>query len=149
MPRETIPCWDSRKEGCPCVDSLMTLTDSVGCTYRRKQAARRRPALRYNRVTSMIAGRIGCELALVAVFCVLTIFLFPAIQGPYSVVNGPVTSLQAIRAAARMRLLIIQAAFRSLCNYLISPLGVLFRMSFSQAGLHPLASPEFDTILRC
>jgi hypothetical protein len=97
----------------------------------------------------MIAGRIGCELAVVALICVLTIFLFPAMQGPYSVVNGPVTSLQAIRAAARTRLLIIQAAFRSLWNYLVSPLSILFRISFSQAGLHSLASPEFDMILRC
>jgi hypothetical protein len=97
----------------------------------------------------MIAGRIGCELALVAVLCVLTIFLFPAMQGPYSVVNGPVTALQAIRAAARMRKLIIQAAFRSLWNSLISPLAVLSGMSFSPASWHSLALPELDTILRC
>ncbi|MGA7079241.1 MAG: hypothetical protein ACLPZJ_06365 [Terriglobales bacterium] len=84
-----------------------------------------------------------------AVLCVLTIFLFPAMQGPYSVVNGPVTALQAIRAAGRMRKLIMQAAFRSLWNGLISPLVVFSGMSFSQAGLHALALPEFDTILRC
>jgi membrane-associated protease RseP (regulator of RpoE activity) len=97
----------------------------------------------------MIAGRIGCELALVAVVCVLTIFLFPAVQGPYSVVNGPVTALQAIRTAARMRKLIMQAAFRFLRNGLISPLAFLGWMSLPQTGFHLVALPECNAILRC
>src|SRR4030095_17090798 len=55
--------------------------------------------LRYNDGhTSMIPGRIGCELAVVTVLCVLMIFFFPLLQGPYSVVNGPATALQAPRA---------------------------------------------------
>jgi hypothetical protein len=69
----------------------------------------------------MISGRLGCELAMVAVFCVLTILLFPSVQGPYSVVNGPVTALQASRAAVHLRIAIMQAAFRSLGNFLIVP----------------------------
>ena len=97
----------------------------------------------------MIAGRIGCELAVVAVLCVLTIFLFPAMQGPYSVVNGPGTALQAIRAAARMRKLIMQAAFRSLWNGLISPLAALSWMSPPEAGFHSAILSECNTILRC
>jgi hypothetical protein len=70
-------------------------------------------------------------------------------QGPYSVVNGPVTALQAIRAAARTRTLIMQAAFRSLWNCLISPLAVLSWISPPEAGFHSLTLPELDTILRC
>ena len=69
--------------------------------------------LRYNDGTLMISGRIGFELALVAVLCVLTIFLFPAMQGPYPVVNGPATALQAARAALRVQIAIVQAAFNS------------------------------------
>ncbi len=100
----------------------------------------------------MIPGRIGCELALVAVLCVLTIFLFPAMQGPYSVVNGPVTALQATRAAARMRKLIVQAALISLLslwNRLISPLAVLSWTSLRESGFHSVAVPELNAILRC
>jgi hypothetical protein len=97
----------------------------------------------------MIPGRIGCELALVAVLCVLTIFLFPAMQGPYSVVNGPVTALQATRAAARMRKLIVQAALKSLWNRLTSPLAVMSWTSLRESGFYSVAVPESNTILRC
>lgn len=54
--------------------------------------------------TFMPADRIGSSFAVVALFCVLTIFFFPAMQGPYSVVHGPVTALLAIRAATKIRL---------------------------------------------
>lgn len=97
----------------------------------------------------MISGRIGCELAVVAVLCVLMIFLFPSMQGPYSVVHGPVTALLAARVAAGVHTAIVQAAFRSLGNYLISPLAVLFWMSLPEAGFHSVAMPECSSILRC
>jgi hypothetical protein len=73
----------------------------------------------------MLSGRIGSELAVMAVFCILMIFLFPAMQGPYSVVNGPVTALLAARAAVRLRIAIAQAALNSVGNYLVSSLVVL------------------------
>jgi hypothetical protein len=97
----------------------------------------------------MIPGRIGCELAVLAVLCVLTIFLFPAIQGPYSVVHGPATALQAARAAARLRIAIVQGAFRSLGNRLISPLVVLGWMPLPEADFHSGALAGCNTILRC
>ena len=73
----------------------------------------------------MISGHIGCELAVLTVLCVLMIFFFPVMQGPYSVVHGPVTALQAARAAARLRIIIVQGALNSLGNFLISPLVTL------------------------
>ncbi len=96
----------------------------------------------------MISGRIGCELAVVAVLCVLTIFFFPSLQGPYSVVHGPATALLAARAAARVRTAIVQAAFRSLGNCLSSPIAVLSRISLPEAGFHSVALPECNSILR-
>jgi len=105
--------------------------------------------LRYNNCTSMISGRIGCELAVVVVLCVLTIFLFPGMQGPYSVVRGPVTALLAARAATRLRTVIVQAAFRSLGNCLISPLVALSWVSLAEADFFSVTSPEHNTILRC
>jgi hypothetical protein len=97
----------------------------------------------------MISGRIGCELAVMAVLCVLMIFLFPAMQGPYSVVHGPATALQAARAAARLRTVIVQGAFNSLGNCLISPLVVLSWMSLSAPEFQSIGLPEYNTILRC
>jgi hypothetical protein len=42
-------------------------------------------------------SHLGYELAIVAIICVLSIFLCPAAAGPYSAVHGPVSALQAIR----------------------------------------------------
>jgi hypothetical protein len=52
----------------------------------------------------MISGRTECALAVLAAFCVLLVFFFPALQGPYPAVHGPVTALLSLRAAARLRL---------------------------------------------
>jgi hypothetical protein len=97
----------------------------------------------------MISGRIGSELAVTAVFCVLMIFLFPAMQGPYSVVNGPVTALLAARAAVRLRIAIVQGALNSVGNYLVSPLVVLSWISLSPAEFQSISLPEYNAILRC
>jgi len=97
----------------------------------------------------MIPGRAGCELAVLVVLGVLTIFLFPAMQGPYSVVHGPATALQAARAAACLQTAIVQGARRSLGNHLISSLGFLCWMSLPEAGFQAVTLPECNTILRC
>jgi type II secretory pathway pseudopilin PulG len=97
----------------------------------------------------MIPGRGGCELAVLAVLGVLTIFLFPAMQGPYSVVNGPATALQAARVAARLQTAIVQDACRSLGNCRISSLAVLSWMSLPEADFQTVALPACSTILRC
>jgi hypothetical protein len=54
----------------------------------------------------MQLNRIGGALAVIAVVCVLSIFFFPAMRGPYSVVHGPVTALLAARAAVGLRMAI-------------------------------------------
>jgi hypothetical protein len=81
--------------------------------------------------------------------CVLMVFLFPAVQGPYSVVHGPATALQAARAAVRLRVAIAQAALGSVSNYPISLLVFMTWMSPSQAELRSVGFSGYDTILRC
>jgi hypothetical protein len=97
----------------------------------------------------MISGRIGCELAVLTVLCVLMIFFFPLMQGPYSVVHGPATALQAARAAARLRIVIMQGALNPLGNLLIFPLVILSWMLLSEAEFRSVSLPEYNTILRC
>ena len=110
----------------------------------------RRRILRYNHNhTSMIHDRIGCELAVLTILCVLMIFFFPLMQGPYSVVHGPATALQAARAAARLRIVIVQGALNSLGSFLISPLVILSWMLLSQAEFCSVGLPEYNTVLRC
>ena len=97
----------------------------------------------------MISGRTGRNLAVLATLCVLMVFLFPAVQGPYSVVHGPATALQAARAAVRLRVAIAQAALGSVSNYPMSLLVFMTWMSPSQAELRSVGFSGYDTILRC
>jgi hypothetical protein len=76
----------------------------------------------------MSPGRIGCALAVLAVFCVLAIFFFPGMEGPYSAVHGPVTALLSIRAAARLRML-IRAGVRGLRSWFASTRAVIKSVS--------------------
>jgi len=102
----------------------------------------------YNVTTSMISDRIGDAVATLAVVCVLTIFLFPAMQGPYSVVYGPATALLAVRAAAKVQTAIVQAALRSL-GALASLLVALREIFVAQTTHHTFTLHERSAILRC
>jgi len=107
-------------------------------------------SIRYNACdTSMISGRIGCELVVLAVLGILMVFLFPALQGPYSVVHGPATAFQAARAAARVRTAIVQGALNVLGSCLISSLVVVSWMSLSATEFQSVSLPDYNTILRC
>jgi hypothetical protein len=68
----------------------------------------------------MTPGRMACALAVFSVLCVLSIFLFPAMKGPYPAVHGPVTALLSMRAAARLRLGIVLAGLSAICTRLCS-----------------------------
>jgi hypothetical protein len=100
----------------------------------------------------MTSGRVGCRLALLAVFSILTIFFFPAAQGPYSVVHGPATALLALRRASRLRVAVVQAALRSAGNRMISSVLIwpsLFRLLLSPIDFSSLCLSDSGRILRC
>jgi hypothetical protein len=100
----------------------------------------------------MTFGRIACVLAVLAVVCVLTIFFFPHIDGPYSTVHGPVTALLSMRAAARLRLL-IPAVVLVVRSWLASACLALVPLSLAAALLAEclLSSPSKGSlsVLRC
>ena len=104
---------------------------------------------RYNVLSSMLSGRITSELAVLTVVCVLMIFLFPSVQGSYSMVHEPVTALLAARAAVRLRFAIVQGVLRSAGNPLISPQVVLSWISVPNAESQLLSLPGYNSILRC
>jgi len=99
--------------------------------------------------TLMTLGRIRWELAVLALLCVLTIFLFPATQGPYSVVHGPVSALQATRAAARLRVVILQAALQRFAIPIAPPLAEPSGMSYPNPEVRIVNLPDTSAILRC
>jgi hypothetical protein len=96
----------------------------------------------------MILGR-GRWVVVLVVISVLMIFLFPAMHGPYSVVNGPATALQAARAANRLLTPIVHSARRYSGNSLISAFIVLAWMSLPEAGFQAVTLHDCNTILRC
>lgn len=95
-------------------------------------------------------GRIAYLLAVLAVFCVLAVFFFHAIEGPYSAVHGPVTALLSARAAAGLRTAIVFAGSA------IAQLWIgLFLQPISWRKSVRLAQPpissclDSNSILRC
>ena len=100
----------------------------------------------------MILSRIGSELAILvilAVLCVAAIFFFPCVQGPYSAVNGPVTVLQSARAAARLRVAIIQLAFKMIGKSHIPPLAWVSATRGLRMRVQLRDYADCSAILRC
>lgn len=97
----------------------------------------------------MIPRQIGWEPAVLALVCVLTIFLFPAMEGPYSAVHGPVTALQAARLASRLKAAIVQSLRNCVWHCLIPPLVVVPWVPAPSAGAGSAGSGSSDTVLRC
>lgn len=89
----------------------------------------------------------GYELALIAIVCVIGIFLFPAPAGSYSAVHGPVTALQGMRNAVRTRWALTTAAL-SLLQFAVQPLWRFRWMPFKSAFFLGDSSPH-PCILRC
>lgn len=94
-------------------------------------------------------GHIGCELAVLAALCVLSIFLFPSAQGPYSAVHGPVTALQAVRGAARLRSAILAAGRKAFSNFVVPPLRMLSPVLVCPLQFEFTPEGALSTILRC
>jgi hypothetical protein len=100
----------------------------------------------------MILTRNGWELAVLvvlALLCVAIIFFFPAIQGPYSAVNGPVTALQSAQAAVRLRVAIVVAAFSLIGNFLIPSFSWVSSATFWRVEPQTPSCGECGAILRC
>ena len=58
----------------------------------------------------MTSSRLRCELIVLVVLAIVTVFFFPSSLDAYSVVHGPATVFQGARTAARAYASIVQAA---------------------------------------
>lgn len=99
----------------------------------------------------MSLGRIAYALALVAVLSVLAIFFFPSMQGPYSVVHGPVTALLSLRAATMARNAIVRAgqSIRQNCARISTVVLPWSTRTFSAMEFPASLSLVNASILRC
>lgn len=100
----------------------------------------------------MTSGRTECALAVVALLSVLMVFFFPALQGPYPAIHGPVTALLSLRAAARLRLGIMRNGLKAICSRVSCARATLpsHWYEFSLSGFEPNGSLIVcGSVLRC
>jgi len=97
----------------------------------------------------MMPRQIGGTLAILVAFCIATILFFPAMQGPYSAVNGPATAFQAARASARLQAAIVHAGLNCIENWRIPFLPGVSSTAVGHPESDSASFPVCVTILRC
>jgi hypothetical protein len=96
----------------------------------------------------MTSSWLRCELIVLVVLAIVTVFFFPSSLGAYSVVHGgPATVFQGARTAARSYASIVQAALVVVRITLLLPLVVLARVEAVKAMLHQLSVRENSSTL--
>jgi hypothetical protein len=95
-----------------------------------------------------LSRQLSYEFALVAILCTVALFLFPAVQGPYSAVHGPVTALLSFKAKVFLCLALLLAAMHLLARC-VAVCHLALRISLG--GLFPPRSfdSEHTDVLRC
>jgi hypothetical protein len=97
----------------------------------------------------MMPRRKGREVAALAALCVLAIFFFPLMQGPYAVVHGPVTALQSARRGVRVQADIRRAALRAIRTRPVLVPFVPLRETVPPAAAPSAGLTEPGDTLRC
>jgi hypothetical protein len=95
-----------------------------------------------------LSRQLSYEFVLVAILCTFALFLFPAVQGPYSAVHGPVTALLSLKAKVFLCLALLLAAMHLLTRFVavchpalrIQLDGLVFPASFDS---------DHAAVLRC
>lgn len=91
--------------------------------------------------------RLRCELTVVVVLGVFSVFSLPSRRGAYSVVHGPATVFQSTRGTARVHASIAQAALYCVRNPLASLQVVLVMRGDMKAESRPLEMREYNSVL--
>jgi hypothetical protein len=95
-----------------------------------------------------VLRQLSYELTLVAILCIIALFLFPAVQGPYSAVHGPVTALLSIKAKLFLCLTLLLAAMHLLVRC-VAICACAFRPSVDGSFLRAALDSEHTSVLRC
>jgi hypothetical protein len=92
---------------------------------------------------------ILCQLVLLVSVCVLSMFFFPAGQGPYPAVHGPITALQSLQNSTRFLVSFLFAACL-IFGFFGTPWSRLISRVFVKWNTAVLRScAEGSTVLRC
>jgi hypothetical protein len=87
----------------------------------------------------------GCVL--LVTLAVLSIFFFPAHQGPYAVTHGPVTELRSLLPSASLLFALILLTVTPL--FLTRRLALLGCLHFSEPGYPVHATSSLHEVFRC
>jgi hypothetical protein len=98
----------------------------------------------------MVVRHVSYKFAVLAMLCGAVIFfmIFPTAQGPYSVVNGPVTTLVSIRTRLLLWLGMASVVLRLLSRHHFSQ-SLAVENSARHEALLPQPLPPEITALRC
>jgi hypothetical protein len=102
--------------------------------------------------TSETPGRIATAVAVLALVSVMAVLFFPAAQGPYSAVHGPVTVFHGARAAAGLRMNVVRAGlslFRGLCGSARALLPLQPWTADLKAEFRTVSFAGCNSLLRC
>lgn len=89
------------------------------------------------------------EVSFLILICVLSLFFFPAAEGPYPAVHGPVTALQAMRFSVRLQNAIAAVLSCVSPTPIAAGAGSFSSMAVRQANLAGRDPGATTTILRC
>jgi len=92
--------------------------------------------------------QLSYEFALVAILCTVALFLFPAVQGPYSAVHGPVTALLSLKAKVFLCLALLFAAMHLLAHRM-AVRHLALRIPLDSCFLPTSFDSEHAAVLRC
>jgi hypothetical protein len=125
----------------------MKQSAAISRTRPVESSAQGRPSLRDD---DTLMRHVAFVFAVASIVCVLAVFFFPAVQGPYSAVHGPVTVMHAARAAAGVRLAVVRAGLTAYRSHGSAALAVLHWTIGPNVDPRPgIVLSVFRTPLRC
>jgi hypothetical protein len=89
----------------------------------------------------------GGKSIFLAILCVIFVFFFPTVSGPYSAVHGPVTVLRSVCARLKMLLVVLAVAFITGADCLLNSACAL--LAALPAKFFPSPASGRITVLRC
>jgi hypothetical protein len=99
--------------------------------------------------TSETPGRIATAVAVLALVSVMAVLFFPAAQGPYSAVHGPVTVFHGARAAAGLRMNVVRAGLSLFRGHYRSAVALLLWTADLKAEFRTVSCAGRNSLLRC
>jgi hypothetical protein len=97
----------------------------------------------------MMARGYLCRLVLLTSVCVLSIFFFPAGQGPYPAVHGPITALQSLQNSSQLLFSFLLAGCLVCASFAASTADIVWRVLVKRGIAGPATPAESSPVMRC